>query len=318
MEVRCLPGPPLEMLLRLPKTRPFRDYQAKIGSATYLINTIAVGLELVAEGGDKPSPLHIKWQKPTDPRNIASQARAFALLAVINLAVDAVDCYLREMGRLTWLPADGEVRAILTKAATREGGRAYSLPDRARSLLSSLQRSEPILVAMLDVMASWRNMVVHSGADRTIAAAEEEVLSAAAAYLSETYARLDIRKLLDNFRERKNPSLKEATSLVAATHNLVRALDDAVISATASSSEGLLKVAKAILAENLMRTPEEGAALKQVWRMDPETRERKLTGILKRNGLGDGSSGPSAVLDPNFVPTLARMPLAQVSDHLAP
>jgi hypothetical protein len=68
-----------------------------------------------------------------------------------------------------------------------------------------------------------------------------------------------------------------------------------------------LNVAKSIINTTLLNTEDTAAVLKALWGSDPETRQRTLIGILKRNGLTDSSISLSAALDLTFVEELAAM-----------
>ncbi len=321
------------MILRISRTKPFRDYQRRVGNAIYLINTIAVGLELIAEGGAKPSPFHIAWQRPSDPRQTASQARTFALVAIMNLAFDSFDVYLRNLGQLPWLPAPEEVGKVVRKDVSRAGGKAYSEAERSEHLLEYLGKEDSGgLIAMLDLLANWRTMLVHSDADRDITKRRAEELLSREEFFARNYAQLSVSTLLANFRAHQNPTLKEATSLIAASMNLARLMDEAVIAAAAANEAGMLKIAWTILSAYLLisveRSPEEtpshqhaglrpSTVFKEMWSSDHDSRIRKLIGLLRRGGITDAPNGVSAALDSHFLEELALMTREEAVDFLS-
>lgn len=77
----------------LSRTRPFRNLQSSIGSATYRLNTILVGLQQVAGGADKTEDLSVSWAKPNPDKakQVADQARIFACSAAMAFAHDSFD-----------------------------------------------------------------------------------------------------------------------------------------------------------------------------------------------------------------------------------
>lgn len=312
------------MILRISRTRAFRDYQRRVGSATYFINTIAVGLELVAAGGEKPTALHIKWQRPSSPRDVANQARAFALVAIFNLGFDSFDVYLRKLGRLPWLTAGEDVRRLLRKDGRGPGGKQYSEAERLEALIEYLNlRDLDGLVAMLDLLTAWRNKLIHSEADRVLNKSRTNALLSRAEFFSSNYAGLKISEMLDNFRRDQSPSLKETTSLIAATMNLARLTDEAVISDAACDEQRMLDIARTILTAQLLvegqgtdgdKAAEQASPalmgspmFKDIWSMDPSARTRKRLGILRTAGVTDAPDGPSAGLDSHFLDELASM-----------
>src|ERR1035437_6432901 len=82
---------PTIRMFSISRTRPFQRFQKAAGISTFHINTIVVGLELVALGGEKPNDLNIKWKPPSNPRNAVEQTKKFVLLAILAHVVDAFD-----------------------------------------------------------------------------------------------------------------------------------------------------------------------------------------------------------------------------------
>jgi hypothetical protein len=320
------------MILRISRTKPFRDYQGRVGNAIYLINTIAVGLELVAEGGEKPSPFHIKWQRPSDPRQTANRARTFALVAIMNLAFDSFDVYLRNLGRLPWLPVPPEVGKVLRKDGSKAGGKDYSEAERSENLIEHLGKEDPGgLIAMLDLSAKWRTKLVHAEADPDIIKRRADELLSREEVFARNYAGLSVSKLLANFRAHANPTLKEATSLIAASMNLARFMDEAVISAAAADEKGMLTIAQTILSAYLLIPGKQSseatqdhqdaglrpsAVFKETWSSDHDSRIRKLIGLLRKGGMTDSPDGMSATLDSHFLEELASMSRDKAFDFL--
>src|SRR5258707_245155 len=100
-----IPGQTTNMLA-ISRTIPLRQLQAGIGRSTYRLNTIVVGLELVAGGGQKPAALNVKWNSPgaaPAARQVADQAKSFALVSALVYGADLFDSYLRSTADEAWL-----------------------------------------------------------------------------------------------------------------------------------------------------------------------------------------------------------------------
>lgn len=275
--------------LRIARTVPFRNFQRRVGRATFYINTIVVGLELVAAGGEKPQGLNISWEAPQQRRQAVDQARSFAFVAILNLTFDAFDVYLSELAKINWLPADERTRKVMGKAVTGPGGYAYSERERAQSLAEALEVETPELLCVHEFLSTWRNTLIHtSSADNRLRSATRAQLLNLRQYLSDKYANLDVESMLKHYDEFQEPSLKEATSLTAAAQNLARTLDEAVINRAAKTESAVEGIAYAILFESLgprlTRLPE-------LWGKDAETRARKLRSLLEAGGLTVSSDG---------------------------
>ena len=304
------------MPLRISRTIPFRNYQRRVGKSTYYINAAVIGLECVAAGAEKPAALHIRWQPPKNRRDIANQAKSFILVAVLNLAFDAFDGYLGELARVSWLPVNDDTRQIIRKAFTKASGRAYSERERAEQLTTDLGLNVTELLLALDFTALWRNSLIHSSdpEDRLTEDAERKLLSVAP-YFSERYAGLDLQQMVKRYRRNDPPTLKEATSLVAANQNLVRQVDAAILTVAGNSVASVGKIAKTILREKLLEG-ENSARLKALWSNDKETRARKVRTFLEQGGLTTRKEAISAELDPEFVDKFVALPRDEARNFL--
>ena len=221
--------------LALSRSASFRRFQGRIGSATYRLNTIFVGLEHIAAGkGKLPGGIAVTWKAPENnevAKQVADQARHFACLAATALAFDVIDQYLDDISRERWIVLSENTRQIATKAVTRPSnqGGAYGLHERALAIANELDINEPLHIALLELLAKWRNSSVHGSArDSKISSESTNALQDETA-IFEAYSHLDIKLALKNLEAKRTPAPKEITSLIASAQNLLRKIDEAAI-----------------------------------------------------------------------------------------
>ena len=158
-------------MLAFSRTIPFRQLQAGIGRSTYRLTTIVVGLELVALGGKRPEHLHVKWNEPASSamaRQVADQAKNFALVSATVYGADLFDTFLRNIAAETWLEFHAETVHVVGRHGSGPGGHEYSMRERALKLCAELGIKADPLPSTLDLLANWRNNLVHGsyGRDR--------------------------------------------------------------------------------------------------------------------------------------------------------
>lgn len=297
------------------RTKPFRNLQRHIGSSTYRLNTVFVGLDCVAKGQGDAGSIAVTWKKPSADKSIqvANQAKIFACTSALMLGADIVDGYLREIVRQEWLKFDDETQAIATKATTGSGGTSYSFADRATAICNDLGLNEGLRIAGLDLLASWRNVVAHSG-PRNVDLKKEikALLLDSRAIIHQEYSHLDIELALKNFGKRQAPVGKEVTSLLAMASNLCRAIDQAAIMRVASTEEKMNGLVEQLLIEYFRidewRTVGPWQEISDAWQGSEERRRRNLEKILQKVGVAT-TPQPKDLKNP----TRARLRRAPVS-----
>ncbi len=302
-------------MLSISRSFPFRQLQGGIGRATYRLNTIVVGLELVANGGDKNPGLPIRWEKPKTEaaaRQVANQAREFALTAALVYGADIADAFLRGIARETWLKFPKSVVFIAAKEGAGPGGKAFSVRDRAEALCLDLSVECKPLLGMLDLLAKWRNKLAHSANadERRLDKKSREELFSSAAELAKNYANIDIKRTLKSFDDGDHPSRKDATVLLACCQNLARAIDEAAIRRVTPDSDSVADLAVDLLRA---RWTSSGDGRKgwvefcDIWDRCCEDRNKLLIKVLQQVGVTENSSPISPLLPPSFLSTLANM-----------
>jgi hypothetical protein len=302
-------------MLSISRTRPFQQFQKTAGISTFYINTVVVGLELVALGGQKPRGLEITWNSPKDPKNAARQARRFVLLAVLTHVVDAFAVLLRDYAELLWIDAGQSVRDILTRAKTKENNQSYSIRERTEVLVDHLHLEASDALAVLDLMVSWRNALVHAGrARRSLPEIAERRLVRNKDSFAERYAGIDVTRTLKRFVTGEWPSLKEATTMVAICQNLARSIDQALIRRQASTPEGVEQIAMIELAALFKNAEERWRAISG---RTPQKRYKVFASYLAEAGITEGHDGISAPLRDDFLDQLSRSSRREIEEMLS-
>lgn len=195
-----------------PRTTAFYNFKNSIGGASFLLNTIVVGLDAVEKGHQKPASVKVKWE-PKDPATAARQARKFAIESFIIRAAESLKAYQAAISKL---PQFSEAKS------TWNGG--TSAVEKLRDIARSVLGKDSFLVASGMLLIAWRNQIVHDDIVK-LSSVERNLLRDNNAIIASRYADLDIDRLLVHVIESR-PTLKDASSLIAMSINLVNALDE--------------------------------------------------------------------------------------------
>lgn len=236
-----------------------------------------VGLELIANGGQKP---RVKYQVEP-PKELAAGS---------------------DYGVLRWFEFPPELREILQKSIQKSGKSDWSIPERCERLFDFLGKHYLIEIGLLELLVNWRNALVHRRTSKFRLPQASDQIRQAQAKLATQYAQIDICKTLDSFKDGKWPTLKEATTLLAIAQNLAKGMDEALIGKFASSASGVEEIARKELAIALREC--EGG-WKRIWGRDVEARRRAIAQLLASAGISDGGTCISAELSSSFVDDLA-------------
>lgn len=299
------------MALSISRSTPFRWLQSRIGSSTYQLNTLLVGLQLVSEGGGDGGAIAVTWPKPKSldqAKQTANRAKAFACRSALVLAGDIADSFVRRFACEEWLGFSSATREVATKAKTRpksQGG-DYSIAERATCICEELDIRDEVKIAALDLLTRWRNTVVHSGdRSRRLQAGHESILIDAALHFYEDYSHFDIELALKNFRAGSMPVPKEATSLIAAFVNLARALDKAAIRRAADTPDKICVAADSMLRSYFRARDDRPTSpwreLSDAWQGEAKRRRGMLMKFWATSGLTENKSPISAELPAYFI-----------------
>jgi hypothetical protein len=290
-------------MLGISRTPPFRDFQRVAGLSTFDVNTIVVGLELIANGGQKPAGLNIKWTPPKNQRQAIEQTKHLVLIALMTYVVDAFDSLLRDYGALAWFELPAELLEILQKSNKKPDKSDWSISERSEKFFDFFGELRPIDLGLLELLVNWRNAFVHRRTSKFRLPRASEQIRQARTELATKYAQIDICKTLDSFENGKWPTLKEATTLLAIAQNIARSIDQALIGKFAGSTPAVEKIARKELAIALR---EFKGGWKRIWGRDIEARHRVLSQLLASAGISNSSDCISAAISSSFIDDIAR------------
>ena len=311
-------------MLAISRTIPFRQLQAGIGRSTYRLNTIVVGLELVAEGGQKPAALNVKWNAPaTAPvaRQVADQAKSFALVSALVYGADLFDSYLRSTADAAWLRFSPNTAFVTGRHGTGPGGHEYSMMERALRLTDELGITDDYLPAMLDLLAKWRNNLVHGGRGkgRGLDSIARRHITDCAQQLHDAYANIDVGRTLRAFDAGAFPSRKDATVLLAACQNLARAIDEAIRRAVPDAI-AMETLADSFLSDRWKKKADTRRGWQEfcsLWDQAGSERERGLVKVLGQMAIASSKEPVSPALGQRYISDLAGLDRANAELRLA-
>lgn len=233
--------------MNIPALKTFLDDAGKI---VHHLNTVAVGLAAVEAGAaTRPDGMDISWT-PKDPVASGRQARSFVLRTVIVTVAEQLVAFLLTFSRYPGIDID----------LSKVGDRSEKLEAVARHFL--LAESHLFLGPLL--LIHWRNRVIHHSSNASLTKEQQEKLTEHAPLLAEEYKNLDPCLLLNHFYK-NSPTLKDVSSLVAMTINLVKKLSSNVPEPT-SSAEVRGWIEHLSLAHDLDRVERVGAAKGKRWK----------------------------------------------------
>jgi hypothetical protein len=196
------------------QSQPLHAFLNDVGEAVFSLNTIVVGLDAVETGHQKPASLDISWN-PDDRVAAARKSRKFALEAVLVRAAEALQQYILAVTRL---PRFQDLRS--------KWDGDTSAAEKFRQTAKRLSPNDH-LVSGATLLIHWRNRVVHAGSRARLSASDKTLLQESEAAIAEKYKGLNVDRLLAHFEEGR-PTLKDVSSLIAISINLIRKLDSAV------------------------------------------------------------------------------------------
>ncbi|MDD4977436.1 MAG: hypothetical protein PHI29_02260 [Gallionella sp.] len=186
----------------------------RIGENVANLNTIVVGLAAVENGAEKPDGLDISWN-PTDRQAAARKARKAAIEAAMIQASEAINQYIYAVSNLP------RFKTLRDKWKENDASMAERFVELANAIDPNHTDFEVFGVAL---MIHWRNRLVHSASSADLKHHEKKHLRDHEEEVATKYANLKIDCLLCHFQE-KRPTLKDVSSLIAMTINIVNRID---------------------------------------------------------------------------------------------
>jgi len=283
------------------------------------------------------------------------QARAFATKALLVFASDAVDHFMRDLGKEPRLFKNPDLESLLRgeiiedRSESRpfvtthiidkflsnittskddvgqflkritEFHRSYisirrrrpRIEDRFDALLDSYPGLSEHYRAAIHLLISWRNHHVHGDYSETIDHQTMNQLRRGADLFKADHSGTDIDRALQNYRSGGAPTLKELSTLISVTHRSVAMLDLKI-----REKANIKEYAEAAMSAAYRRHGRH-AWLADIWRRNPETRERKLKSAIVSYGFTlTETADPKYSLHPEFWEKMVSLELDMIESRL--
>lgn len=204
-------------------TRAKKTFKKRFGQANHLLITALVGLDAIETGevSKKPEGFSTSWN-PIEPKRSAERARIFTLKSFLGWAVESLEMYLTELNRK---PKELESEAV-TVLFSKAGRSIY----QKAILIGEHAEVDPVLVALMEVLITWRNYTFHYDIDNQIRSESVILLRNSAERIRSEFCGLEIDQLQETWESQGDFTFKETASLISATHKYVSAVDDYALS----------------------------------------------------------------------------------------
>lgn len=199
-------------------TKAKKSFKKRFGQANHLLITALVGLNAIETGlvTKKPDGFNTSWN-PIAPARSAERARIFTLKSFLGWAVESLEMYLTELNRKPKELESEELTSIYSRAGQSIYKKTIWVGEHAKV--------DPVLIALMEVLITWRNYTFHYDIDNTIRSESVELLRNSADRLREEFCGLEIDQLQETWKNQDDFTFKETASLINATHKYVSAVD---------------------------------------------------------------------------------------------
>jgi hypothetical protein len=197
-------------------------FKERFGQANHFLITNLVALHHLDESSviSAPTELRTSWN-PKDRKASIRRTREFTLEAFLGSAVDGIDMYLTLLYRKPNYIQDRALESVMD-------GTNHSVARKV-SAFASHYDIEAIPLALVDVLITWRNNVIHALAENELQESTEKTLRNLGKEIAEGYRGLDPAALPSKAIRGEALTFKETASLIRATHNFVELVDKAVL-----------------------------------------------------------------------------------------
>lgn len=199
-------------------TKAKKEFKKRFGQANHLLITTLIGLDSIESGvvSRKPEGFSTSWN-PRNPKRSADRARIFTLQSFLGWAVESLEMYLTELNRKPKELESEELTVIFSKAGQSVYRKAIGVGEHAEV--------DPLLIAMMEILITWRNYTFHYDIDNEIREESKNILKASEERIRSEFCGLEIGQLQETWETQRDFSFKETASLINATHKFVTAID---------------------------------------------------------------------------------------------
>lgn len=200
-----------------------KQFKLNVGHANHMLVTIMVGLDgIVSKDIEANEEFHAVWN-PKDKATSVDRSKIFAKKASLVWLVDCLDAYLRMTNQAPSMVND----ELKQKIDSEENSKSVY---KRISLICSTYNLRGAEYALIDLLICWRNKLTHYNASNDIEDSSRAILIENYEEIKMNYRGLDIKKTLDSFDNRRDPTFKEVASFVSSSINLIRSIDAILIS----------------------------------------------------------------------------------------
>jgi len=199
-----------------------KEFKKRFGQVNHLLITTLIGLDGIESGiiTKKPSSFSTSWNPKSCMRS-AQRSRVFILKSFLGWAVESLEMYLTELNRKPKLIESEKLIKLYDKAGQSILRKTLSIADEIKV--------DPVLIALMDVMITWRNHTFHYDVDNKIRESSFTILKDNKSRLREDFAGLEIEFLNRTWDTCENFTFKETASLISATQKFVQEIDKYVL-----------------------------------------------------------------------------------------
>jgi hypothetical protein len=255
-------------------------FKRYFGQANHYLVTGLVALHHLEESAvvSAPSELHTTWN-PKDKNASIHRTRLFTHQAILGSAVDAIDMYISLLYRKPNYIKDHALCSALDGA-----GRSVQRKVIAVAEHYALEAST---VALVDVLITWRNNVVHELADNTLLTNTIAALKQHAEMIAGNYRGLIVDKLPQKAEAGDSLTFKETASLISAAHHFVEAVDAKVLKCL-----DLSELCLDLVTDTLTGSSKNADFIAKYYSLPPDARRRYIRNWLANehgiSGVEDG------------------------------
>jgi hypothetical protein len=205
------------------KQTPARTrFKQHFGHANHYLVTSLVALNHLEAStiAVAPAELHTSWS-PQNKSSSIYRTRLFIQQSALASAVDSIDMYISLLYRKPNYIRDSSLSSALDGAKRSVMRKVLAVAEHYSIC--------PVTVALVDVLITWRNNLVHELAENLLRDSTREVLEKSSKEIAETYRGLVPDQLSRKAEKGETLTFKETASLISATHHFVEYVDAVVI-----------------------------------------------------------------------------------------
>jgi len=214
-------------------------FKKHLGNANQFLVTSMVALHHLkgSDVNEAPEELHTTWS-PKDRDGTIGRSRMFVKQSFLAWAVDGIDMYVSLLNKSPkylqkeseQLVFDSAGRSVLKKSV----------------LLGKELGVNPVILALTDVLVTWRNNAIHSLAENKLMDGHNDLIQKNKSWIADNFRGLDPTGLTQKAERGDSLTFKETASLINVAQKYVEEVDGLVISNLDKEKFAIESIARAI------------------------------------------------------------------------